>query len=42
MRVLKRLVLAILIITPVAACGTVEGVGKDVSSTSRWVRDKVF
>jgi predicted small secreted protein len=42
MSVLKRLVLAILIVTPLAACGTVEGVGKDVSSTSRWIRDKVF
>jgi predicted small secreted protein len=42
MRVLKRLILAILIVTPVAACGTVEGAGKDVSSTSRWIRDKVF
>jgi len=42
MRVLKRLFLAIVILAPIAACGTVEGVGKDVSSTSRWVKDKVF
>jgi len=42
MRVLKRLILAILIATPVAACGTVEGAGKDVSSSARWIRDKVF
>lgn len=42
MRVLKKVFLAILIIAPVAACGTVEGVGKDVSSTSRWVKEKVF
>ena len=42
MRVLKGLILAILIVAPVAACGTVEGAGKDVSSTSRWIREKVF
>jgi predicted small secreted protein len=40
--VLKRLILAILIIAPVAACGTVEGAGKDVSNSARWIRDKVF
>ena len=42
MRVLTRLILAILIVAPVAACGTVEGAGKDVSSSARWIRDKVF
>ena len=42
MSVLKRLILAILIATPLAACGTVEGVGKDVSNSARWIRDKVF
>ncbi len=42
MSVLKRLILAILIIAPVAACGTVEGAGKDVSNSARWIRDKVF
>jgi predicted small secreted protein len=42
MRVLKNLILALLIATPIAACGTVEGAGKDVSSSARWIREKVF
>ena len=42
MSVLKRLILAVLIIAPIAACGTVEGAGKDVSNSARWIRDKVF
>lgn len=42
MRVLITLMFAALILTPIAGCGTVEGVGKDVSSTSRWVKEKVF
>lgn len=42
MSVLKRLILAILIATPLAACGTVEGAGRDVSNSARWIRDKVF
>ena len=39
--VLRVLVGAALLLS-VAACGTVEGVGKDVSNSSRWIRDKVF
>ncbi len=42
MRVPKHLIIAMLIAMSIAACGTVEGAGKDVSNSARWIRDKVF
>ncbi len=36
-----KIFIALILVSTLAACSTVAGVGKDISSTAEWTKDKM-
>jgi len=36
-----KMVVAVILISALAACSTVEGVGKDIQSSAQWTKEKI-